>query len=394
MTQILSSENSPQKMLAPFWQIQVVHKVLTGVDEFIESQTDLACSYREKVRDSLKLKTFHVLGAVYACTKPTEIPTFLRIQLSEAISLLERLMGDLPDTLDDLSDQRQGPERTRALHSSAIAAFTGNLNDYIEFQYLDNRIGIVINNVFPALRTVTQEAIDQILSRISNSEVEDFLREQGAEMIRRYSACLEVMHVQDATTRYQYALAFLGEEQSKDRVIGKVESWLCDPEIYYLAHGTTLGTFGLLLEATLNPELTYDDIIAVSRFYDQVVGLMHVWVDDLLDVKEDTERNDPNLFTMISVGELNTTLRTMREEILTDTDIKECSKLEQFNHLLMHAYMQRYRTLQQAIPNHTNIHHQIIIDMLESYRDLALASDPTKILLFEEALRIVTSITS
>jgi hypothetical protein len=311
-----------------------------------------------RIRDltlSLAQKAMHTYGAVGSSTQHLK-PALLK-NLAPAIALYEILMVDISDSAGDVLGFRRSIQ-SNIIYSFSTALFN-NTPPTVVPSSQDTDFQLLQENILFPLYRMTKEHIDATISKIRSVSVRERLQAICCDITKDYGECVRIMHLSDGMQASQ-ALSFLERNSS----ISAIPAWLQSADLFYLSKGSPLPVFGLLLEATDNPDITEAQLEALVEFYRDVIPLLHVILDDVMDIAEDALNDDPNFFNLLQEGKLNTFLQLIANEYgLTIYEDREACLL-----LALDAIVSaKIARIQEALGPSSSKHIQILLDMIHFY---------------------------
>lgn len=358
----------------PNWKMEILDygiQYFKGIANFFYDLSETKKS-SVKVKNSIQFtfdtKAIHSLAVIGSISQFIDSNETSK-KLIELLICLELLIVDLPDSLGDIGGFRDF-EGQKSIYNTVSSLFKNgnNFNGKLELNLEGAEVFCSLYENLIERATVCFEAL---YKRADIQDKENVML-ACARIVDDYGMCVLIMHEQDLQVKSQYSEQYLLE--SNDRVI---EPWLNDSSIWYLAQGSPLGIYAILLAFFNDSHLKAEEIKILVNFYDQTVPLLHVYLDDIQDAEEDIFNNDENIY-------LNLTESNDKNRFYRNHSHKE------FNYDLINSYKTRKSSLIKKFAGAAEPNTKLVSDMVLFY--LLLIKNKNSIEYREERITTIKQI--
>jgi hypothetical protein len=313
-----------------------------------------------------------VIGSVTQSSIYTDAEHQLSPNLATALGYLQFLLVDINDNLserfigNEYDDQHTVEGRfIRGMGLYRKLAAIVSPDDFRDnYQDADSNFALSeqLSTKLDGARITLSEAIDGIFG---SGENDLLARKMIAQTIMNYGACVELMHIRNASERTKLYSNLVNNESEYATQMGidfsSLPDWLEGNPHGYMYFGSPMLAYAII-EAAAGDKLGGIGYLEKLQRYYELVPILHVFLDGVADDKPDFASGNfaPNLSRLIASGEV---AGFRQAEIEGETQ----QKSKAFVRYLLEGIKEMKGT----------VHLQIIKDILKFYQ-LELARNPAK----------------
>ncbi len=317
----------------------------------------------QAVNDAVEASEGNIAAVIGSFTQPYLYEQDLSPDLTIALGYLQGLLVDINDNLSERftgseNDDQDTVERRftqgMGLYRNLVALVAPD-DFHDNYQDADNNFALSeeLSIKLDSARGTLGKALDNILGNGENSRA---ARRLIAQTIMNYGACVEGMHIRNATERTKLYHRLVNNESDYASKMGidfsSLPNWLKGNPHGYMYFGSPMLAYAVI-EAAASNELGLAGHLKTLQKYYELVPFLHVFLDGVTDYDADIDSGNtaPNLSRLIVSGEVSGFAQSERED-------ETQPKAKAFVRYLLKGIKEMKGT----------IHFQVIEDLLKFYQ--------------------------